>query len=187
MAFFSECITMIAPANNPFKISATVFLCSSIEFKLNITTPKLSHATRIIGAPLGKGVGGVPKEACPPRKTFLLLIFFIIDNNKKNEEFKVFKTEIQYPLCKKSFLNITSNILHNWTKISLYNRHQTPQWLCFSIKIMGQNIISLTHRVSYHFNFLCSILFIPLMIPQAEIVIWGLNSLTVFYKQVIFC
>ena len=25
---------------------------------------------------------------------------------------------------------------------------------------------------------------LPLMIPQAEIVIWGLKSLTVFYKQV---
>ena len=113
---------MMAPANNPFKISATVLLCSSIEFKLNITTPKLSHATRAIA-----GAGGVPKGACPPKKTFLLLFSFIIDNNKKTEEFKVLKTEIQYPLCKKSFLNITSNILHNWTKISLYNRHQTPQ------------------------------------------------------------
>ena len=128
--------------------------------------------------------GGCSKRSLSPQKTFLLLFSFIIDNNKKTEEFKVLKTEIQYPFFKKSFLNITSNILHNWTKISLYNGHQTPQWLCFSIKIMGQNIILLTHRVSYHFNFLCSILFIPLMIPQAEIVVWGLNSLTVFYKQV---
>ena len=76
MAFFLECITMMAPAKNPFKISATVFLCSSTEFKLNITTPKLSHATRVIGAPLGKGVGVFQKEPVPTQKTFLLLIFF---------------------------------------------------------------------------------------------------------------
>ena len=132
---------MIAPANNPFKISATVFLCSSIEFKLNITTPKLSHATRIIGAPLGKGVGGVPKEACPPRKTFLLLIFFIIDNNKKNEEFKVFKTEIQYPLCKKSFLNITSNILLTRLKL-VYMMGMKHHSDCFSIRLWD--------RISFH-------------------------------------
>ena len=67
---------MMAPANNPFKISATVFLCSSIEFKLNITTPKLSHATRAIVAPLGKEARGVPKGACSPKKPFYY--FFLL-------------------------------------------------------------------------------------------------------------
>ena len=103
----------MAPANNPFKISATVLLCSSIEFKLNITTPKLLHVTRAIGAPLEKGGEG-SNESLSPQKTFWQLIFIIIiDNNKKTEELKVLKTEIQNPLCKKSFLNIISNILHN--------------------------------------------------------------------------
>ena len=74
MAFFFECITMMAPANNPFKISGTVLLCSSIEFKLIITTPKLSHITRAIGAPLEKG-GGFQRESVPP-KNFLTANFF---------------------------------------------------------------------------------------------------------------
>ena len=67
---------MMAPANNPFKISATVLLCSSIEFKLNITTPKLSHATRAIGAPLEKG-GGFQQEPVP-QKNFLTANFFVL-------------------------------------------------------------------------------------------------------------
>ena len=60
---------MMAPANNPLKISAIVLLCFSIEFKLNIITPKLSNATRAIGAPLEKG-GRVPIGACLPKKLF---------------------------------------------------------------------------------------------------------------------
>ena len=65
---------MMAPANNPFKISATVLLCSSIEFKLNITTPKLLHVTRAIGAPLEKG-GGFQREPVPS-KNFLTANFY---------------------------------------------------------------------------------------------------------------
>ena len=68
MAFFFECKTMMVPTNNPSKIYATVLLCSSIEFKLNITTPKLSHVTRAIGAPLEKGEGS--NESLFPQKTF---------------------------------------------------------------------------------------------------------------------
>ena len=67
---------MMAPANNPFKISGTVLLCSSIEFKLNITTPKLSHVTRAIGAPLEKGGGGGGFQREPVPKKFLTANFF---------------------------------------------------------------------------------------------------------------
>ena len=50
----------------------------SIQFKLNITTPKLSHATSTMGAQL-EGEGWAA-----PQKTFWLLIFFIINDNKKS-------------------------------------------------------------------------------------------------------
>ena len=64
---------MMAPANNPFKISATVLLCSSIEFKLNITTTKLSHVNRAIGAPLEKTS---PQQEPVPSETFLTANFY---------------------------------------------------------------------------------------------------------------
>ena len=88
---------MMALANKPFKISATVFLCSSTEFKLNITTPKLSHVTRAIGAPLGKGAGVFQKEPLPPKNFFTANFFLLLTIIKKTEEFKVLETEIQYP------------------------------------------------------------------------------------------
>ena len=59
---------MMASANNPFKISATVLLCPSIELKLNITTPKLPHATRATGAPLKTGEGS--NGSLSPKKLF---------------------------------------------------------------------------------------------------------------------
>ena len=55
----------------------------------------------------------------------LLYYFFFIINDNKNK-LKNLQTEIQYHLRKQS-LNITSNISHNQTRISLYNGHQTTQ------------------------------------------------------------
>ena len=66
---------MMAPANNPLKISATVLLCFSIEFKLNIITPKLSNATRAIGAPLEKG-GGFQREPVFPKNVLTANFFY---------------------------------------------------------------------------------------------------------------
>ena len=68
---------MMAPPNNPFKISVTVLLCSSIEFKLNITIRKLSHVTKAIGAPLEKEGGGFQQEPVP-LKNFLTANFFLL-------------------------------------------------------------------------------------------------------------
>ena len=80
----------------------------------------------------------------PPPNFLTANFFFINDNKKKLKKCKVLKTEIQYRLHKLRFsitLNKTSNISHNQAKFNLYNRHQTTQWLCFSIAIIGKNII----------------------------------------------
>ena len=74
---------MMASTNNPFKISATVLLCSSTELKLNIATPKLSHATRAIGAPLEKREEG-SNGSLSPQNRFLTATFFLLLTIKKN-------------------------------------------------------------------------------------------------------
>ena len=77
----------------------------------------------------------------PPFSAFWPLIIFIVNDSKKElEKCYVLKTEIHYHWRKKS-LNKASNKSHNCNKFSLFSPQQTTQRLCFSIGIMGKNII----------------------------------------------
>ena len=129
------------------------FICKGVSCIYNTNNKIIRHSVPKLHDPLsGPSEPGGPRGALPPTSppspptppppppphppppspTFWLLIFFIINDSKnKLRKLSVLKTEIRY-LLRKKFFNKTSNI-------RIYNWHQTVQWLCFSIRIIGKN------------------------------------------------